>query len=581
MRIILRKFVSVFLTSLLAILGTSLAEGADSIAPDPIQLMNMSKPTSGARGIVFIENISAGTSIGWIRYSHIPKFNSDGSIEPSDYWDWSICNSWSDSNCPKKVGYAMEGKVVLGVCESEIELGCLDNFKVFNSFGAGLKLTHLGKSFSKAIDIPQDNDLGIPRSSSPAVYQDSEGNLYVIRASLWVYIYEDSKPTFKLDVDITPVVKISEPSLGAPRVEAGVEPRTGKRNVYVVPSPSECISTDVGICYKAIMPKSELKYSVSVRVPRSVSGWLRGRVSEPNFDVQLLNEKSQVLTISAKPVRIPIAGGWITFSQLPSGFIEKIWPSGGYDPNPNAAYFLVANPSQGDQGMREYSSWAPYLKEKAIVTTSNWSFGTNMDGSEQPCLRVPGEISGFVASNASVYSSKPPEWDAGTSTLTYKVASPHLDENGVVNSGTYTLAMPLSSIKCLYGKSSLPPSATVSISYGSEVVNVATVTLKSDSGWINFSANGFHYSEPTIKVKLGDSGNVPIPEPTSAKLPGPQVSSSPASNSAASPTSSADSKTKVLLITQWCAKGNLKRKVVGLAPSCPKGYKKISGPTAR
>jgi hypothetical protein len=248
-----------------------------------------------------------------------------------------------------------------------------------------------------------------------------------------------------------------------------------------------------------------------------------------------------LITVTAKPVTLPIAGGWVNYSELPAGFIEKVWPSGGYDPDPSSSYYLVADPSQGDRGLEEYAAWSPYLKEKALTTVSNWSFGTNLSSSDQSCLKVSGEISGFVASNASVYSSKPPQWDAATSSLTYKVAAPHYDESGNQNLGTYTLAMPLTSIKCLYGQSNLPPSATVSIAYGNEVKTVATVSLKSESGWIFFSANGFHYSNPTIVVKFDKSG----------------------------------SKGAIATKTIWCSKGTTKRKVTAAKPVCPKGFKKI------
>ena len=558
----MKKFIialSVFFT---AIFSLTSAIAAESFSVDPIQIMNSTKPAMSARGIVFVENVSAGVSIGWIRYSHIPTFNSDGSIAASDYWDWTKCSSWQDSSCPHKSGFTMEGKVILGTCINAQEIGCIEDFKIFNSFGAGKRLTYLGKSYGNYVDTPEDRTLGIPRSSSPAIYQDEDKNLYVVRAGLYVRINEKEEPTFNLDVDVTPVAKESQPSFGAPVVENQIEPRTGKRNVFVIPSPSECITTDVGVCYRQFAPKSENQYSVSVRVPRNLSGWIRGRVADAKFDVKLLNDKSQVLTVTAAPVKMPIAGGWVNYKDLPEKFIESIWPSGGYDSNPTASYFLVASPSQGERSIFEYSSWSPYLKDKALTTVSNWSFGTSIANSNQRCINNPGEISGFVASNAAVYSSQPPLWDQKSSTLTYKVAAPHFDENGKENAGTYTLAMPLSSIKCLYGQSNLPPSATVSIAYGSDVVEVATVTLKSDSGWIFFAANGFHYSNPDIVVKFAKSSAAPTPSVTPSATPVEPVAKKPPQP----------------LKVQWCAKGHLKRKVTAVNPICPAGYKKIAAP---
>ena len=114
--------------------------------------------------------------------------------------------------------------------------------------------------------------------------------------------------------------------------------------------------------------------------------------------------------------------------------------------------------------------------------------------------------------------------------------------------------MPLASIKCLYGKSNLPPSATVSIVYEKEVTTVATVSLKSDSGWIFFSANEFHYSSPTITVKLGQT------KPLSSTK-----------GQAKQSVSVKKAVKKVKTIT--CVMGKISKKVSGSSPQCPKGFK--------
>jgi hypothetical protein len=525
------------------------ANSADNGSIDPVQLMENSKPASGARGIVFIENGSSVSPIGFLRYSHIPTFKSGGNVEPADYWDWKKCTSWSDANCPLKAGYQLEGRIFLGTCLNSEEIGCIESFSVFDSSGSTKKLTLISKSFGSTADIPEDVKLGIPRSSSPNVYQDNEGNLFLVRATLLAIVSGTDDPFYKFDADITPVSRNIDSSLSVPRVEKVTDLRTGLGLVFVSSTKPGCLSADAGICYQSKFSEVNNKYSLSVRVPRAVSGWLRGRVADAKFDVQVLNSKSQKITITANSVKVPIAGGWVDYSMLPVGFIEKIWPSGGYDPNPNSSYFLVADPSQGDRGLEDYVAWSPYLNEKALTTVSSWSFGANFSNSGQRCLKTPGEISGFVASNASSYSSKPPQWDDATSSLTYKVAAPHLDELGKVNQGSYTLAMPLASIKCLYGQSSLPPSATVSIAYGNEVKTVATVSLKSDSGWIFFAANGFHYSNPTIVVKF---------------------------NKAKSASTGTAAQSPLATKTIWCSKGTTKRKVTAAKPVCPKGFKKIA-----
>jgi hypothetical protein len=63
---------------------------------------------------------------------------------------------------------------------------------------------------------------------------------------------------------------------------------------------------------------------------------------------------------------------------------------------------------------------------------------------------------------------------------------------------------------------------------------IATTTMSQRNGWLYFSASGFHFSAPTIKVKLNSE--------------------------------------KILKIT--CVKGKTKKLVTGTNPKCPSGYKK-------
>ena len=183
----MKKQIRFFAIVMVAVTTATSSYGAETLATDPLEIMDKSRPASGARGLVFVENSRGGASIGYIRYSHIPVFERDGSIK-GKYWDWKKCEGWNDSNCPVKEGFALEGRVVLGTCIDSQELGCIDSFKVFNSFGAGKKLTYVGKAFAGAVDVPEAPNLGIPRSSSPPIYTDEQGALFVVRAGFGISI---------------------------------------------------------------------------------------------------------------------------------------------------------------------------------------------------------------------------------------------------------------------------------------------------------------------------------------------------------------------------------------------------------
>ncbi|MFM8625815.1 MAG: hypothetical protein ACKOCC_02570 [Actinomycetota bacterium] len=83
-----------------------------------------------------------------------------------------------------------------------------------------------------------------------------------------------------------------------------------------------------------------------------------------------------------------------------------------------------------------------------------------------------------------------------------------MDENGVEASGTYSLSIPATSVACLFGRTTLPLYFKIEVGYGTTGKSFTSVSALSESnGWVNFSAQGFHYSSPTITVTFTDDPN--------------------------------------------------------------------------
>jgi hypothetical protein len=109
----------------------------------------------------------------------------------------------------------------------------------------------------------------------------------------------------------------------------------------------------------------------------------------------------------------------------------------------------------------------------------------------------------------------------------------------------------------MYGFSKAPLKASISVVSTSEKTTVETSVLNESNGFIRLSANGFHYSQPTIQVKL-----------TQEKVIEPAVTTT---SNVAAPVKKVAVKKVVKTIT--CSKGKLTRKVSGTAPKCPAGYR--------
>jgi hypothetical protein len=133
------------------------------------------------------------------------------------------------------------------------------------------------------------------------------------------------------------------------------------------------------------------------------------------------------------------------------------------------------------------------------------------------------------------------------------VSGAHLKSDGSIFEGSYNLSIRSSLARCIYKFTAAPISATISVVNSEGENKVSTTTFnETKSGWINFTAAGFTFSSPTIKVRITQEKEIlPTPSP--------------------SPTM----KTPVLK-TIKCQKKKTVKKVSGTSPACPAGYKKIS-----
>ena len=555
----MKKILPGLLAFLLLVPVSGNALAADAPSKTPAQIFESSSPEIGARGIFFQENFSGMDSIGYIRYSHIPKFNSDGTIEPSNFWNWKLCSSWEDTQCELKAGYTVEGRVFLGKCKDAVEIGCIESLKLRSADGIQDELRYVGPALESIVDTPESKSLNIPRSSTQALFTDENSNLYIVRANIFYSITAINSVAPKLDVDLYPVLKVLDSTVKAPVPTIFRSPTSGLDVATVANTRSDCLAISTGICYKQGVTNLGNEFSLDLRLPKNITGWFKGRLMSPTISVKPFSETSNMISVTAKSVAMPVMGGWVKFDDLPSDFIKKLYPSAGYPEEREQKLGLYADASQGARAFEEFSAWAPYLKDRALTTIDIWSFGTNMNSAKSRCMLSTTSIGGLVTTNASVYSSEPPTWNPDSMTLDYKIAAPHFNEAGEENVGTYTLAISNDVIRCLYGLSELPASATVSIVYGEKTTDIGTIAVGSRDGWSYFSADGFHFSTPTIRVKFAKPAPIAAPAPNLGSKPQmPQVK-------------------KVI----WCAKGKFQKKISATNPTCPKGYKKIAAPAKR
>ena len=122
------------------------------------------------------------------------------------------------------------------------------------------------------------------------------------------------------------------------------------------------------------------------------------------------------------------------------------------------------------------------------------------------------------------------------------VAGPHFLADGKsLFKGVYDLSIRSSAARCIYKFTNAPIRAEISVtSPDGSTQDIATETLSERDGWLHLGAYNFHFSSPTVKVKL--------------------IQDAPKTNPI-KPTS------KVI-----CTKGKVKTQFTGT--KCPSGYRK-------
>ena len=190
-----------------------------------------------------------------------------------------------------------------------------------------------------------------------------------------------------------------------------------------------------------------------------------------------------------------------------------------------------------------------------------WIYGQNNDVVD--ALGACGKIGGVqVVSNAM--HSLDPTWDAEAEAIAVRLSTPHLLPDGSVNVGYLEIRMPRAAALCMW-KVDLDGSikATVNITYeDGSTPSIATVNGKRIGDDYLIISTGFHYSSPTLRVKLSQD-NAVKPADNSVSTQSESKNENKASAPAATPK-------KIKVIN--CVKGKLTRKISGVSPKCPKGY---------
>ena len=473
-------------------------------------------------------------------------------------------------------------------CSVAIATNCIESFYATDPSGNRIDaISPIPYPADAPLDFKGDDAINLPTGGAPTIWNipgathGGSGDTYMVQAFTSSHLQKNESSTVSnekfsmnsMTVNVSPVTLINgryvrqiaqDSTTSAPGTNGGVRHDSADEWRF-------CAMIDNGTCAKRQSFPQGFTFGVKVRLQQKLSGWLHGRIYNPNVSISMNAKQEQIIEVSASPVMVPVVGEWFRWENLTADIQKyildgKVQGGQGWHETKSLATgnFQEIISTSGQNNMDTLALWIPQIQDKASATQSTWTFYTLPQWeltNSNACIKDADDLVGFVTTNAAAYSAGPPSFNAELKSLDYKVMAPHYTAKGEVFKGTYDLKIRGSIARCIYGFNESPIQASISILADDGTMQVATQTVSEKAGWLSLSANGFTYSSPTISAKLTQKDPEPVVvAPTATPTPTP------------SPVATVKPVVKKMTIT--CKKGKTTKKVTAFKPACPTGFKK-------
>lgn len=451
------------------------------------------------------------------------------------------CEDFKDADCSKHPRFTYN--IYLPPCSATITDDCITGITAVKSDGKVVpgKLTGSKPNIATPV-FKGDPSFNMPDGWYPTMWSfdginHPGGDGFLLRASLFSFQNKRSVGV------ITPQLRVSVGAVSwTPTNASGnwsketnsVNPQTGLMSAGGAAGPTCSFFLAVKECAVAWSMPTDVRFKVELKTKAKVSGWVNGRLSDPNV-VVTPNGSGQAIAIEASAMSVPIFAMYKKFSEYPKEFQDfnqrvgggagrimfpdnwrTEYSGSGREPFDKISAFHALN-TYDEQAFTEFQYFLAASDDKAVATKNLWHFESNRlffqegDQNLNVCSKDLTGLAGIVTTNSTMFMATPPKFNSATQTLDYKVAAPHYDRNGKDNIGRYNLVIDSKVARCLYKFSTAPIQASVSIVNADGSQQISTSTINERNGWLYLAVNGYTYSAPTLKVKLSQEETVPTP----------------------------------------------------------------------
>jgi hypothetical protein len=495
-------------------------------------------------------------------YKYVGAKGSPCGTEYEDLWDDPACAP--ATNTLQVYNY-------LPLCADEKVLNCIDSVTWIKSDGSEVKgaFKETRGNIDPDFSFSRQEKFNVGASITPQIFtfpglSHSKGTSYAVTGHVTQDIVNGTPSAPKIVASIAPVYSEN----------VDVDDKEARTDCFNV-------NTNDVKCWKFASSDSGITFKLNMKLLVKPQGWISGRVTSPKVSIGAADASKRVdVSITGANLSVPILTKrydysdsseraawekissavvtqypWEKVSDVASGELISV-----YGPNTFSTFNkLVAIDRQADgkpAGVGKAYDVADRLAQvwRVVLDPTNAPSGIN------GC--AASDFQGFVSSNAMTYGTALPKYDGAT--MSYDVASPHYNPGGKdydadAFKGRYDLLLTESYAKCVWNLKDGIPTVSVEVQKtDGSLDNSVKVTggLNSSTGLYEFSAVGFTFSSPKIKIKLSAP-------PTKDGTP---------TVTQAAPTKKAAPKVTVKTIT--CTKGKISKKVIGANPKCPAGFKK-------
>ncbi len=471
-----------------------------------------------------------------------------------------VCQSATDPTCPTD-DFPGVAHMIIPPCEVDSSSMCIEGLSIGKEGSLQpAKFTRLVKSKTvlgnKDSKVPNGYNQSLWKLPTSNGFSEQDFSVYVLYKSTLKGVVIDFQTRVNPYVE-NPDSRYREQTASNEAISDGGQRIVGSNGDY------GCVWIEEGLCGKPSNFQEGMRVELKLRVFDGVAGWLSGRLKAPEVSIEDAGSSLRSMKISGEPVSVQKAFAKVKISDAPADLKADV----SYVGIKEDQQYLFNSSANDRNAIEFFNLWDKYKlwPDNAASVATVWGFSSLLASSD-PCLSDRSRVVGLVTTNAMVYDGTPPKFNDGE--IQYRVASVHNDPSGKQFQGIYDLVIDSKVARCLYNYSNAPISASVSIASSEGNQNVATTVITEKNGWFRMGAYGFHYSAPTIKVKLSQEAPAPVATPT----PTPAATQTPPPTQIAAPTVTVKpALSKKTTIT--CVKGKVTKKVTAVSPKCPSGYK--------